>query len=279
MSQIAPLLPDASRGLALAGILLSVLAVGLLTALCRDCARRSRRFPSLSVGGSSVPSTWVGRAWIALLVGSFLLGLRGAPVGSAERSLEPVPVATEPGALGGGAPGELGGAGTTAVGGAGPARATVTSLRLPFWIRTASLAETVDGRRLGGTVRDTLQVPWIFLLAVLLYAVLGVRPSRRDPARARAGGSGKPGSAAGEAERGPAREASRVAAARPRGLWLALPLVLATALAALPAPRSASASGCGGIDGPLCYIYEKCERKLIIIKECTTEYAYYPEYL
>lgn len=72
-------------------------------------------------------------------------------------------------------------------------------------------------------------------------------------------------------------DARRAAGARP---WLLLLLLApAAGLALLPAPPRAEASGCGGTDGPLCYIYEECERKWIIIEKCTTKYAYYPDFV
>lgn len=229
------LLPDASRTLGVLGASLSILACALLLALCRDCLRRGPRLRPLAVATLRVPGRWQGRAWLVLLIASFLAGLRGLPVLSEERSLEAGVVPSELGA---------------------PARATVTALRLPFWIRTARQEETSGGRRLAGSVRDTLQVPWAFLATVGLYGLLGIRRSRGGP-----GGRGRGGS----------RAAS--------GAGLLAVLALAALLAALPTPRSAVAAGCAGIGGPLCYTYEECERTWIIVRKCTTEYAYFPEYV
>lgn len=233
MNHWTPLLPDASRALGVLGASLSVFACALLLALCRDCLRRGPRLRPLAVARLRVPGRWQGRAWLILLVASFLAGLRGLPVLSEERRLEPGVVPNDP---------------------AVPARATVTALRLPFWVRTARQEETAGGGRISGSVRDTLQVPWAFLAAVGLYGFLGVRRSRAGP---RVGTGSRGASGAG----------------------LLAVLALAALLAGLPAPRSAVAGGCAGIGGPLCYTYEKCERRWIIIQKCTTEYAYFPEYL
>lgn len=261
----------------LAGVaaLLSVLAFGLLALLWRDCGRRAGRFRAWSLAGRKLRPARVAGAWRALLVAAFLLGLRGLPVATEARSLV-APVDPPPGAMGLPAGEEA----VALAGGPSPARATTTALRLPFWIHSARAEETADGRTLGGSVRDTLQVPWPFLVAVALYALLGIRPSRP--------GDGRPGrSPAGAGPAGAAPDAgprmgpgAGFGAAGGRGgrarLLLLVPLAAGLILA--PGPRSAAASGCGGTDGLLCYTYTQCKR-ILIIQRCTTEYGYYPAYV
>lgn len=246
MLDIQTLVPDVVRPLVLAGALLSTLAFVLLAVLWRDCARRARLLRPLTLGALELRPEWMARGWILLLVISFVAGLRGLPLASEGRTLG---IAPEPVARG-------------TAGDAGPARTTATSLHLPFWIRAVEREETLEGRRLVGSVRDTLQLPWPFLAAGLLYWLLAVRTSRPasgdgvGPAGGRSGARGGTGGRAG-----------------------AILLALAAALVVLPAPRQAVAGGCGGTDGPLCYTHKKCERFLIVLQRCTTEYAYYPEYV
>lgn len=281
-----------SSPLSVASALLSLGAFALFAYVWRECGRRGRRSRLSSLAGGSLrpkradgvwraAGVWQATGvWRTLLVAGFVLGLWGIPVVTEARSfasphIQP-PSGTAPDAAGttrseaGAARSE---AGTAVSFGpiATPARTTTTALRLPFWLRTAHAEETPDGRILEGSLRDTLQIPWLFLLTVLFYRVFG---NRRSPGLATVPSSRERSWAEPEASAPKRREAATARGLVGPILFAALGLGLLLG----PSPRSVVASGCGGTDGPLCYIYTKCKR-ILIIKKCTTEYAYYPDFV
>lgn len=138
------------------GLVLSALALLLLGWSLLDWLRRVRS----GAGGPGLRPLPVRWGWPALLVAAFVIGtLRGPAV------LERV---------------ERSGSAASPAAGSGVAEATASFLRLPFYAEESTLQLGFDGRALPGGVRMIrLQVPWTFLIALLLYLLIVVRPSRR----------------------------------------------------------------------------------------------------
>lgn len=138
------------------GLILSTAAAALLVVLLWDCHRRGERFGPWHLGPVSLTPTGVRRAWMAALVFAFVAGLYGASLTSrTEVSRHPAGVAA-----------------------ATPALRTTTSLRLPFLLRTVEAERTADGTALATTTRETVQLPWAFLVGAVVYWYLGARRGR-----------------------------------------------------------------------------------------------------
>lgn len=137
-------------------LILSAAAAALLAALLWDCHRRGERFGPWRLGPISLTSTGVRRAWMAALILSFAGGFYGLALGSrTEISRHPAGEAAAP-----------------------PAVRTTTSLRLPFVVRTAQAERSADGISLATASRETVQLPWAFLLGAVVYWSLGARRAR-----------------------------------------------------------------------------------------------------
>lgn len=149
------------------GIGLSALTLLLLAALLLGLRRRGGRFRPWRLGAVTLRPAGLRRAWAAILLGGFLAGLYG------------VPLATRTATAAGdeGTPGS-----------AGRVLRTTSTLRLPFYVRHVREERSAGGRSYGRRTAETLQLPWEFLVAVLLYGLFRAR-GPRDRGGETAGGA------------------------------------------------------------------------------------------
>lgn len=129
-------------------LMLSLLALVLFGLLVADLVRRpARSFGPLRLAGRTLAPAWTRRAWAVALAVSFAAGFYGLPV---TRRTE-VRQGDRPAA-------------------APVGRESRSVLRLPFLVREARVATTVDGTFLRSVRTTRTQLPWAFALVALLYA-------------------------------------------------------------------------------------------------------------
>lgn len=136
--------------LAIAGLSLAAAGLAALVVACRDCMRR--RVPSLRYGARTVAGGRMRAVWLAVLVGGYAAGAFGVEVASRET------VRREPGEVA--AP-------------AVPAAGGRHVLRIPFYVRESGREPGPGGSALLVS-RESVTLPWSFLLALALYSVFAV---------------------------------------------------------------------------------------------------------